>query len=210
MRPLVLATALLAVLAPQTTFRSGIDLVPINVSVQDGSRPVAGLQAADFEVLDNGVPQTITDVSADTLPIDIKHAAATAAEYARRSERVPTYSRVISPISKISSVVQVRITILCPRKLNSRVSAPMNSKPSKDSRNLGSKEGSGSLGPSDESAPVSTGCDSVDWTGAASWLNSPGSIEVASLGRSGESPPSLSTPSNGMLWVSSGAWVSLR
>jgi len=59
----------------QAAFRSGIDLVAVDVSVRRpvtmGSEPILGLQAADFEVLDNGVPQEIVDVSYGSLPIDI-------------------------------------------------------------------------------------------------------------------------------------------
>jgi hypothetical protein len=42
------------------TFRTGIDLVQLDVSVLDKNRrPVKGLSAADFTVLDNGKPQPI-------------------------------------------------------------------------------------------------------------------------------------------------------
>lgn len=40
-------------------FRTGIDVVRVDVLVTDGGRPVAGLTAADFEVRDNGVPQAV-------------------------------------------------------------------------------------------------------------------------------------------------------
>ena len=40
----------------QTVFRSVVDTVVVDVSVYANRRPVDGLTAADFEVLDNGVP----------------------------------------------------------------------------------------------------------------------------------------------------------
>lgn len=53
-------------------FRSAANAVSVDVSVQNRNRrPLTGLTAADFEVLDNGVPQDITDVSYGRLPIDV-------------------------------------------------------------------------------------------------------------------------------------------
>ncbi|MEZ5317146.1 MAG: VWA domain-containing protein [Vicinamibacterales bacterium] len=57
--------------APQSVFRAGVDAVAVDVSVRDGRRAIAGLTAADFEVLDNGVPQQVTDVSYGRLPVDV-------------------------------------------------------------------------------------------------------------------------------------------
>ena len=66
------AFALAATLAAQqATFRSGTDAVTVDVSVRDGSKVIAGLRAADFELLDNGVPQDVADVSYGRLPIDV-------------------------------------------------------------------------------------------------------------------------------------------
>ena len=53
------------------TFRAVSDLVPVHVSVRSGRRLVSGLAAADFELLDNGVRQQITSVTAETLPVDV-------------------------------------------------------------------------------------------------------------------------------------------
>ena len=55
---------------PQT-FRAGVDLVTVDVSVRDGNGPVAGLGTEDFVVLDNGVPQTVDVVEVSSLPIDV-------------------------------------------------------------------------------------------------------------------------------------------
>jgi Ca-activated chloride channel family protein len=45
--------------------------VIVDVSVTQANKPVAGLTAADFEVLDRGVPQKISDVSVEAVPIDL-------------------------------------------------------------------------------------------------------------------------------------------
>jgi VWFA-related protein len=52
-------------------FRAGADVVSVEAAVRRDRRPVLGLKAIDFELLDNGVPQQITDVSYERLPIDV-------------------------------------------------------------------------------------------------------------------------------------------
>jgi VWFA-related protein len=55
-----------------TVFRSGASAVVVDVAVRYRTRrPVTGLRAADFEVLDNGVPQRVDQVSYGKLPIDV-------------------------------------------------------------------------------------------------------------------------------------------
>jgi VWFA-related protein len=53
------------------TFRSRVDLVTINVSVEDGLRVVTRLAPSDFQVVDDGVPQEVATVTYGTLPIDV-------------------------------------------------------------------------------------------------------------------------------------------
>jgi Ca-activated chloride channel family protein len=55
----------------QATFRSGIDVVNIDVSVKSGDAAVSGLTVADFELTDNGVPQKLDAATIETLPIDV-------------------------------------------------------------------------------------------------------------------------------------------
>lgn len=57
--------------AQRTVFRTGTEVVLVPVSVVQGRNPVAGLTAADFVLLDNGVAQTIDVVSMDEQPIDV-------------------------------------------------------------------------------------------------------------------------------------------
>jgi len=56
---------------PAATFRSGADIVSVEAAVRREKRPITGLKITDFELLDNGVSQEITDVSYERLPIDL-------------------------------------------------------------------------------------------------------------------------------------------
>jgi VWFA-related protein len=68
----VLAVAAVLPLAGQTPrFTSRVDAVRVDALVTDGNRPVRGLTARDFELRDNGVAQSVTDVSHETLPLNI-------------------------------------------------------------------------------------------------------------------------------------------
>ena len=56
---------LLAYQAPQVTFRAGVDLVDVEVSVLDKNRlPVRGLTANDFTVLEEGSPRPVVAFTA--------------------------------------------------------------------------------------------------------------------------------------------------
>ena len=71
MRFLIVALlAAQAASAPQTTFRSGVEVVELDVSVTRGGVPVAGLTARDFALTDNGVAQDVAQ----------RHARAAAAQ----------------------------------------------------------------------------------------------------------------------------------
>lgn len=56
----------------QTTFKSTIELVALNVTVTDqGQKYVAGLHESDFAVFEDGVQQDVTFFAADAVPIDL-------------------------------------------------------------------------------------------------------------------------------------------
>jgi VWFA-related protein len=57
--------------AQSPQFKSHAAAVRVDALVTDGRRLVAGLTARDFELRDNGVIQTITDVDYETLPLNI-------------------------------------------------------------------------------------------------------------------------------------------
>jgi VWFA-related protein len=57
--------------AQRQVFRSGIQIVSVDVSVKTRNTPVAGLTSADFALRDNGVTQTIDAVTSESLPLDV-------------------------------------------------------------------------------------------------------------------------------------------
>jgi VWFA-related protein len=59
------------VASPQTTFRSGVEIVELDVSVTRGGAPVAGLTARDFALTDNGVAQDVESVTLEQLPLSV-------------------------------------------------------------------------------------------------------------------------------------------
>jgi VWFA-related protein len=69
---LVAATTLVvrAQQEPPPVFRSIVNSVEVDVSVRERGRPALNLAARDFELRDNGVVQTILDVSQEALPIE--------------------------------------------------------------------------------------------------------------------------------------------
>lgn len=72
MRHLIVAwLAAQAVLAPQTTFRTGIEVVQLDVSVLRGGVPVVGLTARDFALTDNGTAQDVESVRLEQLPLSV-------------------------------------------------------------------------------------------------------------------------------------------
>ena len=98
----------------QPAFRSGVELVAVDVSVQFPRERILGLQAADFEVLDNGVRQNIVDVRYGSLPIDITLAidlGFTSSEFASRLRKA-----VNDLVSSLDKQDRVRVILF-----NSRV-----------------------------------------------------------------------------------------
>jgi len=64
-------TAAVTAGAQQPTFSSRLDVVRVDALVTAGGRHVTGLTKADFEVVDNGVPQSLDLVSFETLPLSV-------------------------------------------------------------------------------------------------------------------------------------------
>lgn len=61
----------IALAAQQPTFSSKLEAVRVDVLVSDRGKVVPGLRAADFEIRDNGVPQTVDLVSFQQLPLNV-------------------------------------------------------------------------------------------------------------------------------------------
>jgi VWFA-related protein len=75
MRPVagaILSTVCLGLTAQERpVFRSSADAVAVDVSVRQGRRPIGGLTAFDFEVLDNGQKQKVVDTSVEAMPVEL-------------------------------------------------------------------------------------------------------------------------------------------
>jgi VWFA-related protein len=52
-------------------FHASASAVFVDISVRDRGKPIKGLTAKDFEIRDNGVVQTIDDVSLESMPLDV-------------------------------------------------------------------------------------------------------------------------------------------
>ena len=52
-------------------FRSGVDVVRVDALVTEGNRVVTGLNAADFELRDNGALQTIDAIELESMPLTL-------------------------------------------------------------------------------------------------------------------------------------------
>jgi Ca-activated chloride channel family protein len=61
----------LAARAQNPTFSSRIDAVRVDVLVTENGKPLRGLRRSDFEILDNGVRQTVDLVSFEQLPLNV-------------------------------------------------------------------------------------------------------------------------------------------
>src|SRR5580693_561385 len=57
--------------AQQPAFSTKIEAVRVDVLVTDGGGPLRGLAPADFELLDNGVPQQVDLVSFEQIPLNL-------------------------------------------------------------------------------------------------------------------------------------------
>jgi Ca-activated chloride channel family protein len=65
----VSAATIVAAQAPQPSFRSGVELVSLNVTVMEGTRYLTDLEQKDFKVFEDGTEQDVTFFSKTNLPI---------------------------------------------------------------------------------------------------------------------------------------------
>jgi Ca-activated chloride channel family protein len=68
---MLLATATAVATAQQAVFRASTSSITVDVSVRQNGRPLTDLGPDDFEVRDAGLVQQITEVTRETLPIDV-------------------------------------------------------------------------------------------------------------------------------------------
>lgn len=93
--------------AQNPTFRSNTDLVPVYVSVREGRSAVGNLAAADFELTDRGVPQTVSAASYEALPIDVTLVVDTSASVITSLDRFRADVRTI--VTGLRADEQIRL-----------------------------------------------------------------------------------------------------
>ena len=69
--PIACAVAAFTAAASGQTFRTATEAVRVDVLVTNGNKPVGGLTREDFELLDNGVPLAIDNVSIEEVPFSM-------------------------------------------------------------------------------------------------------------------------------------------
>jgi VWFA-related protein len=67
----IVVATVVAPQAPPPVFKSGIEIVELDVSVTRGGQPVQGLTARDFALTDNGAAQEVRSVTLDRLPLSV-------------------------------------------------------------------------------------------------------------------------------------------
>ena len=77
-----------AITQQRPTFRARTDSVSVNVSIQNRNVPVTGLSAKDFQLLDNGVAQTIEQVAIEGVPIDLSLFLDTSTSFGQHAEEL--------------------------------------------------------------------------------------------------------------------------
>ena len=74
-RPVVIAaltlSSILSAQTPAPVFSTKVEVVRVDVLVTDKGQAILGLTPADFEVLDNDVPQQVEFVSYDQIPLNV-------------------------------------------------------------------------------------------------------------------------------------------
>lgn len=91
---------------PAPTFRATTDLVEVEVSVRANGGPVGGLTAADFQLIDNGVVQTIESLELTTLPVDVSLLIDTSGATTGSWTTPPPDSRVRAEIARDVGLVR--------------------------------------------------------------------------------------------------------
>jgi VWFA-related protein len=180
---LVVALAIALVLQQRPAFRSGVDVVSVDVSVTRGLTPVKGLKAENFQLTDNGISQDVESVNLDARPISVMLVLDTSDSVAGDElrhliEACRLVVRALRPDDR-AGLITFSEQVL--------VSVPLTSDLPSVDRALGGLNGLGAtsmndaihvamyLRRSDTSRPViivfSDGADNLSWSSAASLLD---------------------------------------
>jgi VWFA-related protein len=93
---------------PPQTFRTGTDVVVVDVSVRDGDRAITGLSVEDFVLTDNGVRQQIASVEPSAVPIDLTLVVDTSGNARGAWDKPPPLSKVLAEVqAEVSQITRV-------------------------------------------------------------------------------------------------------
>jgi VWFA-related protein len=100
---LLVAAVALAAFGQRQTFRVGVEAVRVDVLAIDGSRPIGGLTAGDFELRDSGVVQQIVSAAFEDAPLSVMLALDT--------------SRSVqgTPLAHLKDAAAAAVALLAPR-----------------------------------------------------------------------------------------------
>jgi VWFA-related protein len=92
--------------AQEPVFRMRTDAVAVSVAVRARNRPVAGLTPADFQLLDNGVPQKVSSTGADASPVDVSlvvdtSGSLTGAAFQQLKTEIQQMARLLKPEDRV-------------------------------------------------------------------------------------------------------------
>jgi Ca-activated chloride channel homolog len=89
--------AVLGAAAQTPTFSARIETVRVDVLATDGRRPATGLQATDFEILDDGVAQSVEIATLQQIPVNVVLALDTSGSVSgERLEALRAASRAVT------------------------------------------------------------------------------------------------------------------
>src|SRR4051794_26147639 len=105
----------------QGVFKSGVDMVPLAVTVTDASgKYVRGLTERDFAVFENGVPQSLSFFASDSVPVDVALvldvSGSMTADMPRVREAANGLVRSLRPSDR-AAVVAVQTSVGMPQQL---------------------------------------------------------------------------------------------
>ncbi len=90
-------------------FRSDIDVVAVDVAVRSGNTPVKGLTSKDFELIDNGMLQSIDAVMIEDVPVDLTlildASASTSTVIERFKLRARQIAGMLRPVDRVRLIV---------------------------------------------------------------------------------------------------------
>jgi Ca-activated chloride channel homolog len=112
-----------------TVFRAGVDIVGLNVVVTDGQqKPVNGLNAEDFTVLEDGIPQQVSFFAASHVPLDLAILLDTSASMSDKLKTVQDaaigFAMRLRPSDRIS-VVAIKDSVKIVHPLDEHIDAAL-------------------------------------------------------------------------------------